>query len=154
MIFWFSPLYLAPFLAAFTSSGLSFMYCFCTSISLCFAAKVLILEALHFDNLKISTKPFTDISANLLISKVRTLILSRYAAGRPHGFELVFTLNASHGLDLLSRNFSWEGEGSFLLYSYNSHTSVVGCRNNCTSKGGGLSPCLWKNCVTLKSIPL
>ena len=69
-----------------------------------------------------------------LLDDARHVVLN-YFFSRPQSFNLVFTSNCTASLNILSSAFAFE-KGSFLAFAKNSHTSVVGCRENAKQKGG------------------
>jgi selenocysteine lyase/cysteine desulfurase len=64
---------------------------------------------------------------------------------KPQSFNLVFTSNCSDSLNILSSSFAFE-TGGLLVFAKNSHTSVVGCRENARRRGGTFK------CLTLEEM--
>ncbi|GMH46362.1 hypothetical protein TrRE_jg4146 [Triparma retinervis] len=79
-----------------------------------------------------------------LIDESRHMVLNHFFS-KPQSFNLVFTSNCSDSLNILSSSFAFE-RGSLLVFAKNSHTSVVGCRENARRRGGTFK------CLTLEEM--
>ena len=77
----------------------------------------------------------TSSATQTLMDAASCSVLSNFCASASQQYTVVFTSNASHSLNLLSSAFPFCPD-SVLFYPSNSHTSVLGCRNNAMSKGG------------------
>eukprot|EP00927_Polykrikos_kofoidii_P030772 TRINITY_DN26490_c0_g1_i1.p1 TRINITY_DN26490_c0_g1~~TRINITY_DN26490_c0_g1_i1.p1 ORF type:complete len:1065 (-),score=169.97 TRINITY_DN26490_c0_g1_i1:106-3204(-) len=82
--------------------------------------------------------PHTSVDTSEMISRARDEVLALFnVTSRTH--SIVFTSGATQSLQLVGEHFTWS-PGGFFLYPDESHTSVLGIRQQAFS-GGGVCGC-------------